>query len=127
VEHPKSPIADNPFKKPWKRSLNPPKTSKLVYPFRGRIVPFAKGELPHSPGGHTRLFLVGKHVEICDSNLAPRGNTSSLAMPSNALLVCVSLDDGPWAPERSSVHGFRRAESVSVWIHELVPADDLPA
>ncbi len=37
---------------------------------------------------------------------------------------------GTWAlrkPVLVPVHGFCWAESVSVWIHELVPDDDVPA
>jgi hypothetical protein len=35
----------------------------LLYQFRGRIVRFAKDELPHSPGGHPRLIPANKHDE----------------------------------------------------------------
>jgi len=41
-----------------------------------------------------------------------------------------SIVAGTWAlrkPVLVPFHGFCWAESVSVWIHQLVPDDDLPA
>jgi hypothetical protein len=38
---------------------------ELIYQFRNRILPFAKG-LPHSPGGQPRAFRRSKHAQIRD-------------------------------------------------------------
>jgi hypothetical protein len=42
---------------------------ELMYQFRGRILRFAKDELPYPPGGHPRSIPVNKHDAICDAIL----------------------------------------------------------